>query len=71
MPYTIVLNKAQGIDKQSRIELNNEFTDLRAELNDLRTKYAALLAALEANVGIDDPDFGDGLELAAAQFTPT
>jgi len=42
---------------------------LRAELNDVRTKYAALLAKLDLDGGVTDTNYAATVGLAAAQFT--
>ncbi len=71
MAYTVVLNKASSLDLGTRVEVNREFNFLRAELNDLRTKYAALLAKLDADAGVTDTNYAALGALTAAQFTPT
>lgn len=40
----------------------------RAELDDMRAKYAALLAKLDADAGVTDTDYNTACALGAAQF---
>jgi hypothetical protein len=70
MPYKQFANSmaAPGSEKQFLIR---ELDQLRAELDDLRTKYAATLAKLDADAGVTDANYGSLGALAAKQFTPT
>lgn len=70
MPYRQTLNAAQTISKQDAIQLSREMDALRAELDDLRTKYTALRALLVAATTLG-AGYGTGTGLAASQFTPT
>lgn len=49
--------------------LFDAFVALRAELNDLRTKYGQLLAKLDADAGVDDTNYAATEALAAATFS--
>lgn len=71
MAYTTVLNAMPIGGPSSKQELNREFNALRAELDDVRTKYAALLAKLDADAGVTDVNYAATAGLAARQFTPT
>lgn len=71
MPFTQTLNTAQSLSAQDRIQLNREFTALYDELTDLRTKYAAVLAKLDADAGVTDTNYGTTGALAARRFSPT
>lgn len=70
MPYRIRLNQAQGLTTQDAIQLSAELDALRAELDDMRTKYTALRALLIAATTLG-AGYGTGTGLAASQFTPT
>jgi hypothetical protein len=70
MPYLQRLNTAQGLTAQDAIQLTAEMDSLRAELNDLRTKYAALLVKLDAEA-LAASDYVATCGLAAATFTRT
>lgn len=71
MPYVQRLNMAEGLTTQDVLQLINEFNTLRAELDDIRTKYAALLAKLDLDAGVTDTNYAATAGLAAAQFTRT
>jgi hypothetical protein len=72
MPYLQRLNTAQGLTAQDAIQLTAELDTLRAELNDIRTKYAALQAALNAGTAPGAGGYPNAtMALAAAQFTRT
>ena len=70
MAYQIRLNQAQGLTTQDAIQLGIELSLLRAELDDMRTKYTALRALLAAGTA-PGVAYNTGTGLAAAQFTPT
>jgi hypothetical protein len=69
MPYQIVVNRMsmQTSDKQ---ELIRELNLLRAELDDVRTKYTALRALLAAGTA-PGAGYNTGTGLNAPVFTPT
>lgn len=69
MPYRLVLNRSTGLSTSDRTQLAAEMDSLRAELNDIRTKYAAVLAKLDLDAGVTDTNYGTTGALAAAQFT--
>lgn len=71
MPYVQNLNMTESLSKSDTRALIREMDSLRAELNDIRTKYAALLAKLDLDVGVTDANYAATAGLAAAQFTPT
>ena len=70
MPYVQRLNAAESISKSDTQQLVMELNALRAELDDLRTKYTALRALLVAGTALG-AGYGTGTGLANAQFTPT
>ena len=69
MAYKQVLNTTQSLAVSERVQLTRELDTLRAELNDVRTKYAALLAKLDLDAGVSGTDYAATVGLAAAQFT--
>lgn len=72
MPYQQVINTAQSLDTSDSVALIRELNLLRAELNDIRTKYSALQAALNAGTAVGAAGYPNAtMALAAAQFTPT
>lgn len=68
MAYKTVINTTQSLGVSERAQLIRELDTLRAELNDLRTEYAALLAKLDADAGVTDTNYAATCGLAAAQF---
>jgi hypothetical protein len=68
MPYRTVVNRAHSLAVSDKQQLIFELDLLRAELNDLRTKYAALLAKMDLDAGVSGTDFAATCGLAAAQF---
>jgi hypothetical protein len=70
MPYLPRLNTSKSLSTQDSIQLIAEMDTLRAELDDLRTKYAALLVKLDAET-LAASDYVATCGLAAAQFTRT
>lgn len=70
MPYQLVLNTS-SLDRGTKIALIRELATLRAELDDLRTKYAAVLAKLDLDAGVTDTNYGATGALATATFTAT
>jgi hypothetical protein len=70
MPYRQRLNTSQSLSTQDAIQLNAEMDALRAELDDIRTKYTALRALLAAATA-PGAAYNTGTGLAAATFTPT
>ncbi len=72
MPYVQTLNMAESISKSDTGSLIRELDALRAELNDLRTKYSALQTALNAGTAPGAGGYPNAtMALAAAQFTRT
>lgn len=71
MPYVQRLNTSEGLTTRDAMQLITEFNALRAELDDVRTKYAALLAKLDLDGGVTDTNYAATCGLAAAQFTRT
>lgn len=69
MSYRQALNTTQSLSVSNRTHLISEFDALRAELDDIRTKYAALLAKLDADAGVTDTNYASTLALPAARFT--
>lgn len=70
MPYSNVLNRARGLGRSDAVELTREFNLLRAELDDIRTKYAAVVTLLVTGTAVG-AGYGTGTALAAKQFTPS
>ena len=52
MAYRTRLNSMNSISTHDATQLNAEFDALRAELNDMRVKYAATLALLTAGTAV-------------------
>lgn len=71
MPYLNALNVAQPLAAQTKQRLIQENDALRAELNDMRTKFASLLAKLDADAGVTDTNYASTLALAPSTFTRT
>ena len=70
MPYVVNLNRTTSLNPQDRQALINEFNALRAELDDIRTKYAALQAALNAGAAVGAAGYPNAtMQLAAARFS--
>lgn len=70
MPYLTNIQTAAASGKAREVLLR-EVELLRAELDDIRTKYAALLAKLDADGGVTDTNYAATAGLAAARFTRT
>lgn len=71
MAYKTRLNNMQTVSKSDAQQLVIELDLLRAELNDVRTKYAALLAKLDLDAGVTDVNYASLCGLASAQFAST
>lgn len=70
MPYRQRLNTLASVPASEIMQLQYEFDSLRAELDDMRTKYTALVALLAAATALG-AGYNTGTALAARQFTPT
>jgi len=72
MPYIVTINQ-MPMSPSEKADLAREFGLLRAELNDIRTKYLALCTKLDADGGVTDTNYAAGATtvLAASQFTAT
>lgn len=68
MPYITVLNSRQALSPSEAQDMVREFNLLRAELDDMRTKYTALVALLAAATALG-AGYNTGTALAARQFT--
>lgn len=68
MPYLHNIQSASASAKTREVLLR-EVEALRAELDDYRTKFAALLAKLDADGGVTDTNYAATVGLAAARFT--
>lgn len=71
MAYRQVINQFAGLSVSDKIALQREFDTLRAELDNIRTKYAAVLAKLDADAGVTDTNYTSLHSLSAAQFNAT
>lgn len=71
MAYKTRLNNMQTVSKSDAQQLVIELDLLRAELNDVRTKYAALLAKLDLDATVTDTNYAALCGLASAQFAST
>jgi len=69
MPFIQRLNTTSSISVSEAQQLIYEFNSLRAELDDVRTKYTALVALLAAATALG-AGYNTGTALAARQFTP-
>lgn len=70
MPYIPVLNTAKSLATSDTQSLIREMNLLRAELDDIRTKYTALRALLAAGTA-PGAGYNTGTGLDASVFTPT
>lgn len=70
MPYVQVLNLSESLPATDAQALIREMNLLRAELDDIRTKYTALRALLAAGTA-PGAGYNTGTGLNAAVFTPT
>lgn len=72
MPFQIAANRFAALNPPDRQALIAEFAALRAELDDIRAKYAALQGALNAGTAIGAAGYPNAtMQLAAAKFTAT
>ena len=72
MPFQITVNKFNNFNPPDKQALIAEFALLRAELDDMRTKYAALQAALNAGTAVGAAGYPNAtMQLAAARFNAT
>lgn len=71
MPYQNVVQAFMPFAPTDKQALIRELGFLRAELDDVRTKYAALLAKLDADAGVTDANYAATAGLAARRFTAT
>jgi hypothetical protein len=71
MPYKQVLNSTRAFTASEVYLLIQENDSLRAELDDIRTKFGQLLAKLDADAGVTDTNYASLLALAPARFTAT
>ena len=70
MPFVTRLNMTESLSVSEAMQLTIEFNLLRAELDDMRAKYAALVALLTAATALG-AGYSAGTALAAKQYTPT
>lgn len=70
MPYQNVFNNVSALSPSEMQDMAREFNLLRAEVDDIRAKYAALVALLVAATALG-AGYSTGTALAARQFTPT
>ncbi len=70
MSYQNAFNTIAALSASEAQDMAREFNLLRAELDDVRTKYAALVALLVAATVLG-AGYSTGTTLGARQFTPT
>lgn len=70
MPYIPTLNLTESLPPTDAASLIREMNLLRAELDDIRTKYTALRALLAAGTA-PGAGYNTGTGLNASVFTPT
>lgn len=68
MAYKKRINNMGSISSADSVQLLKEMDALRAELNDIRTKYTALVALLVAGTALG-AGYSTGTALAASTFT--
>jgi hypothetical protein len=68
MPYRIALSATQALSPQDQMTLSAEFDAVRAELDDMRAKYAALVALLAAATALG-AGYNTGTTLAAPRLS--
>lgn len=68
MPFLMNLNTMQALSPTDAQALIFEFNALRAELDDMRAKYAALVALLVAGTALG-AGYSSGTAMQAAKFT--
>ena len=70
MPFISRLNNMSSLDSTDAAQFALELVALRAELDDMRAKYAALVALLVAATVLG-AGYSTGTALATRAFTPT
>lgn len=70
MAYRVLINETLPMSAAGKILFNQELDLLRAELDDIRAKYAATLTKLDADAGVTDVNYGSLGALVAKQFVP-
>ena len=70
MPYQTRLSALKTVATSDTAQIVAELHTLRAELDDIRAKYTALVALLVAGTA-PGAGYGTGTALKAATFTPT
>lgn len=70
MPFIPAVNNLNALSPQEMQDVAREFNLLRAELDDMRAKYTALVALLVAATALG-AGYNTGTALNARQFTPT
>lgn len=68
MPYVPTINGRSALSASEATEMIREFNLLRAEMDDMRTKYTALVALLVAATALG-AGYSTGTALGARQFT--
>lgn len=71
MAYKQRINAMKGLSTQDKFALTAEFDALYADLTDMRTKYAAVLAKLDADDGVTDTNYTSLHALSTRTFTQT
>ena len=70
MAYKQRINAMKGLSTQDKLALTAEFDALYADITDMRTKYAALLAKMDADA-FADTNYAATVPYATRTFTQT
>jgi hypothetical protein len=70
MAYKQRINAMKGLSTQDKLALTAELDTLYADLTDMRTKYAALLAKMDADA-FGDTNYAATVPFATRTFTQT
>jgi hypothetical protein len=67
MPYTVTINKS-ALSASDKQQLIREFDTIKADLTDMRAKFAILLAKLDLDATVTDTNYAALAGFAAATF---
>lgn len=68
MPFNFNENR-EAKSAARKVQNSIELANLRAELDDIRTKFGTLLAKLDLDGGVTDTNYGTTQALAARRWT--